>query len=68
MTLGWQSPCAAGSGIHPKKHKRQKKPQKAQKAQNEFLDLESCRSQDSFCVFVPFVAIEIQTANGFGVP
>ena len=42
-------------------------PQKAQKSQNEFLDLESCRSDGSSCVFVPFVAIEIQTANGFSV-
>ena len=42
-------------------------PQKAQKSQNEFLNFESCRSDGSFCVFVPFVAIEIQTANGFSV-
>ena len=33
----------------------------------KFLDFESCRSDGCFCVFVPFVAIELQTANGFGV-
>ena len=38
-----------------------------QKAQNEFLDFVSCRSDGPFCVFVPFVAIKLQTANGFSV-
>ena len=37
------------------------------KAQNEFLDFASCRSDGPFCVFVPFVAIKLQTANGFSV-
>ena len=38
-----------------------------QKAQNEFLDFASCRSDGPYCVFVPFVAIKLQTANGFSV-
>ena len=39
-------------------------PQKAQKAQNEWLDFESCRSEGSFCVFVPFVAISGKGPSG----
>ncbi len=42
-------------------------PQQAQQSQIGFLDFESCRSEGPFCVFVPFVAIELQTAKGFSV-
>ncbi len=42
-------------------------PQQAQQSPIEFLDFESCRSHGPFCVFVPFVAIKLQTATGFSV-